>query len=28
GLMARIRDKVYSQTGISLEPEVKVVGRD
>lgn len=28
GLMARVRDKVYSQTGISLEPEIKIVGRD
>jgi UDP-N-acetylmuramate dehydrogenase len=28
GLMARVRDKVYSRTGISLEPEIKVVGRD
>lgn len=27
-LMALIRDKVYSRTGIVLEPEIKVVGED
>ena len=27
-LMATIRDKVYSSTGVMLEPEIKVIGED
>ncbi len=27
-LMATIRDKVYSETGVMLEPEIKVIGED
>lgn len=28
GLMATIRDKVYRETGVLLEPEIKVIGED
>jgi len=28
GLMAYMRDKVYSLSGTTLEPEIKVVGED